>query len=178
MGLIKIEGKDVSIDDDIINAGIPAIKAALSVDFPDVENADIQIVTPARAGAPRTASVVKRGTGKGINLTGSRSVPPTKGGTTTEHLEREALGVVKELERRNELTNQANVVLELVQTTCACGSEEPHPNSYWLVLAGGPFPTPEQALDALDDVSRQKADVLKHNEKLHKPLSGRDITGG
>lgn len=68
MGLIKIEGKEISLDDAIINAGIPAIRAALSVDFPDVENADIRIVTPARAGAPKVATVVKRGTGKGLKL--------------------------------------------------------------------------------------------------------------
>jgi hypothetical protein len=65
MGLVRIEGKEISLDDAIIDAGIPAIKAALSVDFPDVENADIDIVRPTRAGAPKTASVVKRGTGKG-----------------------------------------------------------------------------------------------------------------
>jgi hypothetical protein len=65
MGVVKIEGKPITLDDAIIDAGIPAIKAALSVDFPDVENADIQIERPTRAGAPLTASVVKRGTGKG-----------------------------------------------------------------------------------------------------------------
>jgi len=41
------------------------VKAALSVDFPDVENADIQIERPKAAGAPATATVIKRGTGKG-----------------------------------------------------------------------------------------------------------------
>jgi len=65
MGLIKIEGKEVSLPDAIIDAGTSAIRAALSVDFPDVENADIQIVSPTRAGAPKAATVVKRGTGKG-----------------------------------------------------------------------------------------------------------------
>lgn len=66
MGLIRIEGKEISLDDAIIDAGIPAIRAALSVDFPAIENADIDIVRPTRAGAPKTASVVKRGTGKGL----------------------------------------------------------------------------------------------------------------
>jgi hypothetical protein len=66
MGLVRIEGKEISLDDQIIDAGIPAIRAALSVDFPDVENADIDIVKPVRAGAPKAATVVKRGTGKGI----------------------------------------------------------------------------------------------------------------
>jgi hypothetical protein len=65
MGVVGIEGKPITLDDAIIDAGIPAIKAALSVDFPDVENAEITIERPTRAGAPVTASVVKRGTGKG-----------------------------------------------------------------------------------------------------------------
>lgn len=67
MGVVRIEGKEVALDDQIIDAGIPAVKAALSVDFPDVENADIDIVSPTRAGAPKAATVVKRGTGKGGN---------------------------------------------------------------------------------------------------------------
>lgn len=67
MGLIKIEGKEIALDDGIISAGIPAIKAALSVDFPDVENADIEIVNPSKSGGVRTATVVKRGTGKGYD---------------------------------------------------------------------------------------------------------------
>jgi hypothetical protein len=65
MGVVRIEGKPVTLPDEIINAGVPAIRMALSPDFPDVENADIQIERPARVGAPVTATVVKRGTGKG-----------------------------------------------------------------------------------------------------------------
>jgi hypothetical protein len=65
MGVVYVEGKNVTLDDEIINAGIETIKAALSVDFPDVENADIQIERPATAGAPTRATVVKRGTGLG-----------------------------------------------------------------------------------------------------------------
>ncbi|HEX8708845.1 MAG TPA: hypothetical protein VF723_11425 [Pyrinomonadaceae bacterium] len=65
MGVVNIEGKPISLDDAIIDAGIDAIKAVLAPDFPDIENADIQIERPARAGAPVTASVVKRGTHKG-----------------------------------------------------------------------------------------------------------------
>jgi hypothetical protein len=65
MGVIKIEGKSVTLDDAIIDAGIAAIKAALSVDFPDVENADIEIIGSRAPGVARSATVVKRGTGKG-----------------------------------------------------------------------------------------------------------------
>jgi hypothetical protein len=65
MGLINIEGKEITLDDAIIDAGMPAIRAALSVDFPDVENADINIVRPVTPDSPRVATVVKRGTGKG-----------------------------------------------------------------------------------------------------------------
>ena len=65
MGLINIEGKEITLDDAIIDAGMPAIRAALSVDFPDVENADIDIVRPVTPDSPRVATVVKRGTGKG-----------------------------------------------------------------------------------------------------------------
>jgi hypothetical protein len=66
MGVIKIEGKSVTLDDAIIDAGIAAIKAALSVDFPDVENADIEIIGSRAPGVVRSATVVKRGTGKGM----------------------------------------------------------------------------------------------------------------
>jgi len=81
MGVIKIEGKSVTLDDAIIDAGIPAIKAALSVDFPDVENADIEIIGSRAPGVVRSATVVKRGTGKG-NDEGGRmkdefNPPPT-----------------------------------------------------------------------------------------------------
>ncbi len=65
MGLVRIEGKEISLDDSIIDAGIPAVKAALSVDFPDVENADVEIVGQRAPGVVRSATVVKRGTGKG-----------------------------------------------------------------------------------------------------------------
>jgi PRTRC genetic system ThiF family protein len=46
MGMISIEGKSVSLPDSIIEAGDVAIRAALSVDFPDVENAQITINKP------------------------------------------------------------------------------------------------------------------------------------
>ena len=68
MGVIKIEGKSVALDDSIIDGGIQAIKLALMVDFPDIENADIEIVGSRAPGVARSATVVKRGTGKGAQL--------------------------------------------------------------------------------------------------------------
>lgn len=67
MGLIHIEGKPITLDDSIIEAGVPAIRMALSVDFPDVENADIQIIGSRAPGivTSREATVVKRSTPKG-----------------------------------------------------------------------------------------------------------------
>lgn len=67
MGLVNIGGKEITLDNAIIDAGPAAIKAALSVDFPDVENADIEVVgqrSPAIV-TPRSATVVKRATTKG-----------------------------------------------------------------------------------------------------------------
>ena len=57
MGVIKIEGKSVTLDDAIIDAGIPAIRAALSVDFPDVENAEIEVIGSRAPGVVRSATV-------------------------------------------------------------------------------------------------------------------------
>src|SRR5947209_13852734 len=67
-GVVYVEGKSFTLDQEIINAGIPAIKAALAIDVPDIENAEITIDEPKTAGAVRTASVVKRGMGKGAGL--------------------------------------------------------------------------------------------------------------
>jgi hypothetical protein len=60
-----VDGKSFTLDQEIIDAGVPAIKAALAVDVPDIENAEIVIDEPKQAGAPRTATIVKRGMGKG-----------------------------------------------------------------------------------------------------------------
>jgi hypothetical protein len=70
MGVVRIEGKPVTLDDVIIDAGPAAIRDALSVDFPDIENADITVDAVEPASAPavvtsRSASVVKRATPKG-----------------------------------------------------------------------------------------------------------------
>lgn len=178
MGLVRIEGKEISLPDEIINAGIPAIKAALSVDFPDVENADVRIVTPTKAGAPRTATVVKRGTGKGgFSLLSGRSRQAT-GKSVKEHVEHNAQAVVKELFRHVEAHGRAGVMIELANTSCTCGSTEAHPDLHFLVVAGGPFNSPEEAMTALAEVVAQKAEVLRSNKALQrKPLSNGDITG-
>jgi hypothetical protein len=177
-GIVRIEGKEISLDQQIIDAGIPAIRAALSVDFADVENADIEIVTPG-GGAPKVATVVKRGTGKGIEIYSSRKLPEVKGGTAREHLEREARQNVDSLFRRIESSGRVQAVLTIVRTACACGDlAAKHPDNCWIVVTAGPFTTPEEALNALAAVAKSKPDVLKRDELLNRPFSGIDITGG
>lgn len=69
MGVVRVQGKPVTIPDAIIEAGTEAIRAALSVDWPDLENAKITIDSPpGRAPAvvtSRSATVVKTATPKG-----------------------------------------------------------------------------------------------------------------
>jgi len=70
MGVVRVEGKPITLDDAIIDAGPETIRAALSVDFPDIENAEITVDAVEPASAPaivtsRSASVVKRATPKG-----------------------------------------------------------------------------------------------------------------
>jgi hypothetical protein len=69
VGVVRVEGKSVTLDQEIIDAGVETIRAALSVDFPDIENAEIQIEAPSASSPVRTATVVKRGMGKGSGLT-------------------------------------------------------------------------------------------------------------
>lgn len=57
MGLVSIDGKEVALDDLIIDAGDVAIRAALAADFPDTEDADIQIVRPAASVAASSVRV-------------------------------------------------------------------------------------------------------------------------
>ena len=65
MALVKIEGKEVTLPDDVVKAGEKAIRAVLAANgFPAIENADIQIVG-AKGGAPAIVSVAPRSTGKG-----------------------------------------------------------------------------------------------------------------
>ena len=75
MGIVKIEGKDVTVPDDVINAGAEAVRAVLAASgFPAVENADIQIESPARDGAPAIVRASPRSTGKGCGEWGSKGV--------------------------------------------------------------------------------------------------------
>lgn len=67
MAIVKVEGKSLTIPDEIVAAGKDAIRAALSVDFPAVENAQIEIVQPDKPGSPITVGVTKRSTPKGCD---------------------------------------------------------------------------------------------------------------
>jgi hypothetical protein len=168
MGVIKIEGKSVTLDDQIIDAGPEAIKAALSVDFPDVENAHIEVIGSRAPGVVRSASVVKQGTGKGvdINLTGSHAVLGVKKTSVEDHVYTGATSAVKEMFRRYELTRFAGAVVDLIITQCGCGSSDPHPDSHFVVIVAGPFHSSEEAMDAVDQVAKQRAQVLSYNSRL------------
>ena len=70
--VITVNGKEFTLPKEIVDAGKEAIRAALSVDVPDIENADIQIVrdsprSPAMVTSRSAArvEVVKRATPKG-----------------------------------------------------------------------------------------------------------------
>jgi hypothetical protein len=65
MAVVKIEGKEITLPDDVVKAGDKAIRAVLAANgFPAVENADIQIVG-GKQGAPAIVNVSPRSTGKG-----------------------------------------------------------------------------------------------------------------
>jgi hypothetical protein len=65
MAIVKIEGKEITLPDDVVKAGDKAIRAVLAANgFPAVENADIQIVG-GKGGAPAVVKVAPRSTGKG-----------------------------------------------------------------------------------------------------------------
>jgi hypothetical protein len=145
MGVVHIEGKPVTLDDQIIDAGIDAVNAALSVDFPDVENADISIEKPKTIGAPATASVVKRGTGKGQELSLAQREVLARLGAAPEHLNpaimlaldvmrAEASGDAKfleqairsgELERAVEMGERGGMAVQKALAACAHGIAVP-----------------------------------------------------
>lgn len=60
MAVVTIDGKPVTLDDEIVALGKEAVRAALSVDFPGVENADIVIDSKVGKGAPAVVTVSKR----------------------------------------------------------------------------------------------------------------------
>src|SRR5689334_18315794 len=130
-GVVRIEGKEISLDQQVIDAGIPAIKAVLSVEFPDVENADIEIVSPSGGGAPKVATVVKRGTGKGTDpvsahLRSGRSLPLNHG-TVEEVLRRDTGGMVTEFLRKRDAAKpgHATVTCRTLRGKCDCGNQHP-----------------------------------------------------
>lgn len=175
-GIVRIEGKEISLDQQIIDAGIPAIKAVLSADFPDVENADVEILTPG-GGAPKVATVVKRGTGKGnrAHVVGARSLGG-KIASLEEYLHETAKGAVKRFLARLQVTRtfDATATVELIGGKCMCESSEPHPPEHFLILVAGPFSSPEAALEGLSQIAMSKQDLTEHSKRLR----GRDITGG
>lgn len=64
MAIVKIEDKEITLPDDVVKAGVEAVRAVLAANgFPAVENADIQLPDASRPGAP--AVVTPRSTGKG-----------------------------------------------------------------------------------------------------------------
>jgi hypothetical protein len=67
MGLVHVGDKEITVPDAIIDAGVEAVRMALAVDIPDIENADITIERPESPAivTSRTATVVKRATPKG-----------------------------------------------------------------------------------------------------------------
>lgn len=77
MAIVHIEGKPVTLDDEIVKLGKEAVRAALSVDFPGVENADIVIEGAKSSSAPATVTVSKRAAPK-QNLP-TRRVSPLMG---------------------------------------------------------------------------------------------------
>lgn len=65
MAVVEIEGKQITLPDDIVKAGDGAIRAMLASNgFPAVENADIKIIG-GKQGAPAIVKVAPRSTGKG-----------------------------------------------------------------------------------------------------------------
>jgi hypothetical protein len=68
MGLVYVGEKPITVPDAIIDAGEEAIRMALAVDIPDIENAEITIDKPTSAAVVtdrRSATVVRKATPKG-----------------------------------------------------------------------------------------------------------------
>ena len=66
MAVVKIEGKEITLPDDVVKAGEIAIRAVLAANgYPAVENSDIRIVGGDKPGAPAMVIVSPRSTGKG-----------------------------------------------------------------------------------------------------------------
>lgn len=145
-GVVTVEGKSVSLDQEIIDAGVEAIRAALSVDFPDIENAVIEIDRPSSPSAPVTAQIVKRGMGKGARLSTSQAYVVERLATAPEYvnpacelaaevLRAEAAGDAQALERALKLGRLVRAVEEgeregraVMRALAACGHGVPQPS--------------------------------------------------
>lgn len=114
-GVVHVDGKSFTLDQEIIDAGVPAIKAALAVDVPDIENAEIVLDEPKQAGAPRTATIVKRGMGKGSSgLSPAQTHALDVLGRAPEH-ENPAIGLAKRLQAA-ELAGDSNAFDEALRS--------------------------------------------------------------
>jgi hypothetical protein len=72
MGIVKIEGKEVTLDDDVIRAGEEAVRQVLSASgFPAASVAKVKIDKPSKPGAPSIVTVSPRSTGKGASPAGA-----------------------------------------------------------------------------------------------------------
>jgi hypothetical protein len=66
MGIVNIEGKKITLDDDVIRAGPEAVRQVLSASgFPAAAVAKVVIEQPKTKGGSATVSVTPRSTGKG-----------------------------------------------------------------------------------------------------------------
>jgi Uma2 family endonuclease len=66
MAVLRIEGKEIMLPEDVVKGGEAAIRAVLAANgFPAIENADIKIVEGEGPGATTIVVVAKRSTGKG-----------------------------------------------------------------------------------------------------------------
>lgn len=65
MAVLRIEGKEIILPDDVVKAGEAAIKAALANSFPAIEKAHIHIIEGKELGATTIVVVSRCSTGKG-----------------------------------------------------------------------------------------------------------------
>jgi Uma2 family endonuclease len=65
MAVLRIEGKEITLPDDVVKAGEAAIKAVLANSFPAIEKVHIRIVEGKEPGAATIVVVSPRSTGKG-----------------------------------------------------------------------------------------------------------------
>ncbi|MGH9759845.1 MAG: hypothetical protein ACREDR_15945 [Blastocatellia bacterium] len=74
MAVVHIEGKTVTLPDEVVNAGDAAIRRVLEANgFPAVENAEITVEGPKAPGAPAIVSVRPRAVPKGFPSRGDYS---------------------------------------------------------------------------------------------------------